>query len=119
MKPNPAVWMGSSYDDLCALPDAVQRQLGRALYLAQIGEISENTKQMRGVLRDVFEVVAADVGGTFRMMYTVKLGDFVYVLHAFQKKSKRGVATPKRDIDLIRHRLSEARMKHENRNLQR
>jgi phage-related protein len=116
VKLNPLVWIGSSYDALRAFPEAVQSDFGYALYLAQIGELSEMAKPMKGVLREVIEVVATGIDGTFRIMYTVKLGNVVYVLHAFQKKSKRGIATPKAQIELIRRRLSVARMKHENRN---
>jgi len=66
---------------------------------------------MKADLRDVIEICANDAPGrsTFRAMYIVELGHMVYVLHAFQKRSKKGVETPKRDLDLIRQRLKEAR----------
>lgn len=116
MELKPVVWIGSSYDDLRALSEDVQDDFGYALYLSQIGEVSPKAKAMRGVLREVTEIVADDTGGTFRLMYTVKLGDLVYVLHAFQKKSKHGIATPKPELDLIERRLRVARTDHEARN---
>jgi len=88
----PVVWIGASYDDLRAFPEDVQDDL-----------------------RDVVEIVASDPGGTYRLMYTVKLGEVIYVLHAFQKKSKRGSETPKAELELIERRLRIARIKHENR----
>jgi phage-related protein len=112
----PVIWIASSYEDLCALPEEVQDDLGYALYQSQIGETSKKAKQMHGALREATEIVTDDAAGTYRLMYTVRLGDMVYVLHAFQKKSKHGIATPKSDLDLIERRLRIARMKHENRN---
>jgi len=86
--------------------------LGYALYLAQIGERSAKAKSMSGSLRDVMEIVAVDADGTYRLMYTVELAGIVYVLHAFKKKSKHGIATPKSEIELIERRLRIARIKH-------
>lgn len=63
----------------------------------------------------VLEVIENHAGDTYRTAYTVRFGEAVYVLHAFQKKSKRGIATPKRDVDLIRDRLEMARRLHESR----
>ena len=104
------VWIGASYDDLRAFPKDVQDDLGYALYLGQTGELSDKAKPMRGILRDVVEIVASDPGGTYRLMYTVKLGEVIYVLHAFQKKSKHGSETPKAELDLIERRLRIARI---------
>ena len=115
MNPKPVVWIGTSYDDLREFPSDVQDDLGYALYLAQIGELAEKAKPMHGSLRDILEIVAIDADGTYRLMYTIKLGDAVYVLHAFQKKAKRGIATPKNEIELIERRLRIARIKHGNR----
>jgi phage-related protein len=64
---------------------------------------------MHGDLRDVMEVRDDDDAGTYRLMYTTKIGDVIFILHYFQKKSKSGDATPKHDLDLIRHRLKKAR----------
>jgi len=110
----PVVWIGSAYADLCALPENVQDEFGYALYQSQLGELSKKAKPLQGILRDVVEIVTNDSDGTYRLMYTVKLDKIVYVLHAFQKKSKRGIATPKSDLELIERRLRIARMKHEN-----
>jgi phage-related protein len=83
--------------------------MGQALYAAQQGETDPSAKQLRGFGGGtVLEVIADYGGGTWRTVYTVRYPEAIYVLHAFQKKSKRGVATPKKDIDLIRHRLAEA-----------
>jgi phage-related protein len=67
---------------------------------------------MSGNLREVTEIKANDSSGTYRMMYTARLGDIIYVLHVFQKKSKRGIATPQADLDLIEKRLREAKERH-------
>jgi phage-related protein len=111
----PVVWIGASYDDPLAFPEDVKDDFGYALYLGQTGELSDKAKPMRGVLRDIVEIVTSDPGGTYRLMYTVKLGKVIYVLHAFQKKSKRGSETPKAELELIERRLRIARIKHENR----
>ncbi|MDH2909643.1 MAG: type II toxin-antitoxin system RelE/ParE family toxin [Candidatus Eremiobacteraeota bacterium] len=97
------------------MPEEVQDDLGYALDLAQHNKQAVYAAQMKGDLRDVIEIRAHNEAGdsTFRAAYTVKLGDTIYVLHAFQKKSKKGSETPKRDLDLIRQRLKEAREHHE------
>ncbi len=75
MNLQPVVWIGASYDDLRAFPEDVQDDFGYALYLGQTGELSDKAKPMRGLLRDVVEIVASDPSGTYRLMYTVKLGE--------------------------------------------
>lgn len=116
MNSRPVVWLGSSYDDLRSFPEDVQDDLGYAHYLGQIGTLADYAKPMRGNLSDVVEIVANDSSGTYRMIYVAKLGDVVYVLHAFQKKSKHGIATPRADLDIIERRLKLARKTHEDRN---
>jgi len=108
-------WIGSSKKDLKAMPEEVQDDVGYALDLAQHGEQADYAQRMHGDLRDVIEIRAQNERGdsTFRGTYTVALGDIVYVLHAFQKKSKSGIETPKRDLDLIRQRLRQAREHYE------
>jgi phage-related protein len=107
------VWIASSRKDLRAFPDDVRRVMGFALYLAQSGEKHPDAKPLRGFHgAGVLEVVDDFDGDTFRTVYTIRLGDVVYVLHAFQKKSKRGVATPRHEIDLIRERYDMARRLH-------
>jgi phage-related protein len=96
--------MGNSLDVLKMFPSAVQDEVGYALYLAQRGEKHISAKPLKGVGPGVLEVVSDHRGDTFRAVYTVRLGDRVYVLHAFQKKSKRGIATPQGEVDLIRRR---------------
>jgi phage-related protein len=99
-------WIGSSKRDLGALPDPVIDLFGFALYLAQTGEKHEQAKPLRGFgSAGVLEVVEDWNRGTYRAVYTARFAGAVFVLHVFQKKSKRGVATPKADVDLIRERL--------------
>jgi phage-related protein len=105
----PVFWIGSSRDDLRAMPDQVRRDIGQALYAAQQGATDPAAKPLKGFGgARVMEIVERGRDGTFRAVYTVQFADAVYVLHVFQKKSKRGVATPKQDIDLIRRRLAVA-----------
>jgi phage-related protein len=102
------VWMGSSRRDLRGFPREVRRDLGQALYAAQQGETDPSAKPLRGFGGgSVLEIVADHDGNTWRAVYTVRYAEAICVLHAFQKKSKRAIATPKRDMDLIRHRLAE------------
>ena len=87
----------------------MKRDVGQAPYAAQKGETDPAAKPLKGFMGStVMEIVAPYDGNTWRTVYTVRFRDAVYVLHAFQKKSKRGRATPKKEIDLIRRRLAEA-----------
>ena len=105
----PLLWVGSSKRDLKAFPPTVRRQVGQALYAAQRGEEYPTVKSLRGFGgRSVLEIVASDVSGAYRAVFTVRFQDVIYVLHAFQKKSKKGIATPLNEIDLIRQRLAAA-----------
>ena len=105
----PIIWIGSSRRDLRAMPEQVRRDIGQALYAAQLGLTDPAAKPLKGFGgARVMEIVERDRSGTYRAVYTVQFADAVYVLHAFQKKSKRGIATSRQDIDLIRQRLSEA-----------
>jgi phage-related protein len=105
----PLKWIGSSKDDLSQFPDQVRKEMGHALHLAQINLKAPNAKPLRGLSgASVLEVVEDHDGNTYRAVYTVKFQGTVYVLHAFQKKSKKGIATPKHDIELIRTRLKAA-----------
>ena len=99
-------WIGISHKDLMALPVDVRRFFGFALSLAQAGDKHDAAKVLKGFGgAGVLEVVEDDVGGTYRAVYTVKFAEAVFVLHCFQKKSKRGIATPKEDRDIILARL--------------
>jgi phage-related protein len=105
----PVVWVGSSRKDLRTFPDPVQDHMGYALYVAQRGDKHRDTKVLSGFGgAGVVEVVTEFRGDTFRAVYTVKFAASVYVLHAFQKKSKSGRETPQREIELIKKRLREA-----------
>lgn len=102
-------WIASSYKDLMALPPDMRRRFGYALSLAQMGDQDDAAKVLKGFGgAGVLEVVEDDAGGTYRAVYTVKFADAVFVLHCFQKKSKRGIATPKQDMDIIHARLKVA-----------
>jgi phage-related protein len=102
-------WIASSYKDLMALPPDVRRRFGYALSLAQMGDQDDAANMLKGFGgAGMLEVVEDDAGGTYRAVYTVKYAEAVFVLHCFQKKSKRGIATPKSDMDIIRARLKVA-----------
>jgi phage-related protein len=102
----PLSWIGSSKKDFLDMPEDVQSSFGYALHLAQIGDKHEQAKVLKGLgSAGVLELVEDSSGGTFRAVYTVRFEKAVYVLHCFQKKSTRGIATPKPDMDLIRDRL--------------
>jgi len=95
--------------DLKAFPSEVQDVVGYAIYQAQIGLKAQETKPLHGFGgAGVLEIVADYQTDTYRAVYTVKFADFIYVLHAFQKKSRKGRATPKPDIELIKRRLRAA-----------
>jgi phage-related protein len=105
----PLVWIGSSYKDFCELPEEVRSHMGYALYVAQMGGKHRDAKPLRGFGgAGVVEIVSDRRGDTFRTMYTVRFADAVYVLHAFQKKSKSGRETPKAEMDVVARRLREA-----------
>jgi phage-related protein len=108
-KIKPLYWVGSSKRDLLALPEEVVDVFGYALFLAQIGKKHEQAKPLKGFgSAGVLEVVEYWQGNTYRAVYTVRFTCGVFVLHVFQKKAKRGVATPKADLDLILERLKAA-----------
>jgi len=105
----PVRWMGSSLRDLRSFPQPVRSDIGQALYTAQQGKTDDAAKPMKGFKGgNVVEIVADHQGDTWRAVYTVRFEYAIYVLHAFQKKSKRGIATPKKEIDLIHKRLQDA-----------
>ena len=108
----PVEWMGSSLDDLRDFPEAVQDEVGYALYVAQRGDHPPQAKRLKGELGGLIELVADFDGKTYRAVYTVKLRGAVYVLHVFQKKSTRGIATPRHEIALIKERYARAREHH-------
>ena len=100
-QPNPLFWVGSSKRDLKGFPLEVRRTMGFALFQAQGGGRHVDAKPLKGFGgAGVLEVVEEHAGNAFRAVYTVKFAGAVYVLHAFQKKSKKGVTTPKAEFDL-------------------
>jgi phage-related protein len=105
----PVRWIGSSRKDLTTFPRPVQRHVGQALYAAQYGEEYPSVKALRGFGgRAVLEIVAPHEGDTFRAVYTIHFHEAIYVLHAFQKKSKKGISTPQKEIDLVKKRFAAA-----------
>jgi phage-related protein len=105
----PLVWIAGSKKDLLAMPDAVQDVFGYALHLVQIGSKHDQAKPLKGQgSAAVLEVVEDWQCDTYRAVYTVKFSAAVYVLHWFQKKATRGIATPKPELDLIARRLKAA-----------
>jgi phage-related protein len=107
------VFLGSTQRDITAFPVAVKRVMGFALRAAQRGTRHPDATLMAGFRgARVTEISDDHDGNTFRTMYTVALGDVVYVLHAFQKKSTQGIATRQRDLDTIEQRLKQARALH-------
>lgn len=114
IEPKPVRWVGSSKDDLSEFPEEVRRRVGGALWEAQAGRKASYAKPLKGFGdAGVLEIVDDFDGDTFRAVYTVRFANAVYVLHAFQKKSKRGVTTPKAELDLIDQRLKRAREDYE------
>jgi phage-related protein len=89
------------------LPDEVKSEIGYSLRRVQQGKMPENAKPLKGIAPGVLEIVSDFRGDTFRAVYTVRFASAVYVLHVFQKKSKRGIATPQREIELVKQRLAQ------------
>jgi phage-related protein len=105
----PVIWMGSSRKDFGVFPDPVKDRVGYALFVAQQGGKHADAKPLRGFGgAGVVEIVSDHRGDAFRTVYTVRLAGVVYVLHAFQKKSKSGRETPKPDLQVIEGRLRDA-----------
>lgn len=103
------VWIGSSCEDLKTFPEMVKDEIGYALYRAQEGKKHHKSKPLKG-FNGIFEIVSSYQKDSYRAVYTVKLGNKIYVLHTFKKKSKKGIKTPKPDIDLVRKRLHKAQI---------
>jgi phage-related protein len=104
------IWVTSSLEDLRRFPQPVQKVMGFALFQAQRGGKRLQAKPLKGFGgAGVLEIVEDFDGSTFRAVYTVRFADAVYVLHAFQKRARRGIKTPRRDMDLVRSRLRLAR----------
>ncbi|MDC0738493.1 type II toxin-antitoxin system RelE/ParE family toxin [Cognatishimia sp. SS12] len=101
----PCRWVGSSQKDMRAFPTAVRKEMGTALMYAQGGGRAGNVKTLSGMGSGVLEVVDDHDGDTYRCVYLLRLKGVVYILHAFQKKSKSGIKTPPQDKKLIKSRI--------------
>lgn len=104
-KRRPLFWEGSAKKDFKEFPVPVQKDMGVALFVVQLGRTPDSSKPWKGLGPGVYELMDDHLGDTFRAVYTVRVGEAVHVLHAFQKKSKSGIATPQPDIELIERRL--------------
>ena len=102
-------WVEDSREQLRRFPKPARERIGEALRIAQTGGKHRNAKPLIGIGSGIFEIAARYDTNTYRAVYTVKLGENIYVLHVFQKKSTRGIRTPKKEIDLIKQRLRMAR----------
>ncbi len=102
------VWMGDSLGNIRAFPPEVRTAVGYALQLVQAGETPISAKPFKGVASGVHEIVKRYDTDTYRAIYAVKIGEKIYILHAFQKKSKQGIKTPQSDVDLIKQRYKDA-----------
>jgi len=111
--PKPVRWVGTSLRDLRSFPASVKKEIGHALFTAQQGETDPAAKPLKRFGgAGVIEIVASHRGNAWRAVYTVRFRDAIYVLHVFQKKSTKGIATPAREMDLVRRRLAEAERDH-------
>jgi phage-related protein len=112
--PRPVRWIGSSKDDLSAFPEEVKRRVGGGLWDAQLGLKTPFAKPLKGFGgASVLEIIDDFDGDTYRAVYTVRFAGAVYVLHAFQKKSKKGMATPRHELNLVKERLKAAKEDYE------
>ena len=111
----PVVWLGNSKRNIRGFPENAQKLIGDELQLIQFGGMPKDAKPFKGIGSGVLEIAIRYDTDAYRTVLAVQLGKKIYVLHAFQKKSRRGIATPKPDVDLIRHRYKEAKelAKHE------
>lgn len=109
----PLFWVGTAKRDLLQFPEAVQDEIGMALSVAQFGGKHPNAKPWRGQGPGVLEVLDDYRGSAYWAVYTVRFADAIYVLHAFQKKSPKGIRTAKGDVELIARRLRAAREDYE------
>ena len=109
----PLDWVGSSKKDFVGFPAPVKDEMGNALGLAQFGGKHPSAKPWKGQGSGVFEVVEDHDGDTYRAVYTVRFKEVVYVLHAFQKKSPKGIKTAQSDVDLVERRLKVAQQDYE------
>ena len=107
-KAKPIIWLGDSLKQVRSFPAEVRKDIGSALYDVQMGATPPGAKPFKGIGSGVFEIVTRFSTNTYRTVYAVKLGSSVYVLHAFQKKSPKGIKTAEKDKDLIERRYKQA-----------
>ena len=101
----PVSWIKAARKDFEEFPADVQEDMLNALTIAAEGGKSDNAKPFKGIDGGVFEIAIRYRGDAFRVIYAVKIGEFIWVIHAFQKKSKKGIKTPQEEVDLVRERL--------------
>ncbi len=101
----PISWLKAARRDFEEFPEDVQSDMMDALTIAAEGGMSNKAKPFKGVEGGVFEIAIKYRGDAFRTLYAVKIGVAIWVIHAFQKKSKSGIKTPQMEVDLIRERL--------------
>ena len=104
------LWIGSSRKDIKGFPEDVQKDMGHSLRDVQKGRNPGNIKPLKNMTSGVWEVVTDDRAGTFRLVYFLEFEDCIIVLHVFQKKSKTGIETPKKEIELIQERIKSAKL---------
>lgn len=110
----PIWWIGSSLRDLKDMPEEVQRDVGHALRDIQRGRDPGNTKSLKHLKEPgIREIVVDEREGTFRTAYTVEFRELIAVLHVFQKKSKTGIETPRKEIDLVLERMKSAKVRYQ------
>lgn len=102
------IWLGDSLEQVRDFPEEARKEIGMTLYEAQAGGKAPSAKPFKGVGSGVFEIAVRFNKDAYRVVYAVQIGAKMYVLHAFQKKSKHGIATPKQDVDLIKQRYQRA-----------
>src|SRR3974377_363351 len=98
-------WLKAALHAFEDFPENVRRQIAFGLDRVSEGGKADNAKPLHGIEGGVFEITAGDRSGTYRAVYALKLGADIWVVHAFQKKSLRGIKTPQREIELIRERI--------------
>jgi len=109
LKTRPISWIKAALRDFQDFPEGARTEIARVLVIAAEGGKADIAKPMKGFSSGVFEIALKYRGDAFRAVYAVQIGDALWVVHAFQKKSKRGIETPRRDVELIRQRYAEAR----------
>ena len=108
-KLRPVVWLGNSKKNILDFPEDVRKLIGDELQLIQCGGMPKDAKAFKGVGSGVIEIALKYDKEAYRCVQAVQLGETIYVLHAFQKKAKKGISTPKQDVNLIKQRYSDAK----------